>query len=546
MRRLFAKMLEERDPLKTNRPIVEGLGHLQSKYIPKYIDTILRSSSETFPDGLRYEGYKVLSPLEEYLDITHQRSSRQVYEMARSDFYMVELYFRHKDKQITRRLHLPYIREGGLIYLSGTLYQTIPIITDRVISPTATTIFVRLLRDKLIFKRQHHNVYVDGVKRALQVIYGTIYRRDPGNEKMVPTTKAVTTIVHYLLGKYGFTETCKKYLGYVPVVGGDEINDTNYTKDKWVIIKSTGVKPKDYIGKYYTPTNIRLAIEKDKWTPAMQNFVGGFMYLVDNFPEDIVISMLDDTRAWKIIMGYIVFTATYSTARLYTSIDEHFNSVDNYVDEIIKTRLAESGYIVNDFYDVLALVLCNYNDWLINAKNTSGSILNRYVDVLYYILFDITSGIFKINFSLNRVYERKGMITEKDINNMFSTHLSTDCIFSIISSRNGMNLALRVVGYPGDNMYPKITSTLQIQENGDGVRQKKAPTVPISCRYLTGPIIFIGSVLNTPKSMPTPWVKYNWTGHIDPSNGNVHLDKEQAIIADIIDDMLAGHDPLAE
>ena len=143
--------------------------------------------------------------------------------------------------------------------------------------------FVRLLRDKLIFLRCMHSVSIDGV-REKQVMLSGVRSIEIVKKRLGRTTKALPTVPHYLFAKYGFSECFQEVCRFVPVVGTD-ITRENYPESDWVICESssavTKVPPPGFMG--VTPSNIKLAIPRDKWSPLVKSFVAGLYYVIDHF-----------------------------------------------------------------------------------------------------------------------------------------------------------------------------------------------------------------------------------------------------------------------
>ena len=96
---------------------------------------------------------------------------------------------------------------------------------------------------------------IDNVRETVSVTWAKIYRKTESDKRPDRTTKAATSLVHYLIAKYGFYETFENYLGFRPIVGTAEINDRNYNFKDYVIVSSSGVKPKTFIGKILRPYN---------------------------------------------------------------------------------------------------------------------------------------------------------------------------------------------------------------------------------------------------------------------------------------------------
>jgi hypothetical protein len=515
---LFARLLEQHTP-KANPEVMNGLACYYMQYADQYVDKVFRSASASFPKGLEYVGYERCTPYEEFNETTRVRNNKRIFDLAKSDLYMNKYKFVFNGVPLPDRfISLPFVNEAGIFSLGGPMYHITPVLSDKVISPGYESIFVRLLRDKIIFKRCYHSLIVDGIRETTHVIWSQIYRKPKDSNKKVPaTTKALTSIAHYLFAKYGFTETFKKYCGFLPVVGQEDINTNTYNSNEWVICESSQVKPKSFIGEFYQPTNLRLAIPKDRWNNLTKALVVGFFYIVDHFPTRFQPTYLDNISLWMILLGHIVFSGNYGDNKLYTSIHEHFESLDDYVDTIIIQKLGETGYHVKDFYDLLTVIMDNFNNLVVQTEGSNLSMYNKSLEVLYYVLYDITSGIFKVNFKLTKLVSKRPL-TLKDVVETFNKNMRTGAVFGLTSGK----IITESVSYSGDHKYFKITSKVTEQENLPGASRGKARRTVVGVdNYLDISMVEAGSVLFLSKNNPTPTTKINPFVNIELSTGTI-------------------------
>lgn len=537
MDRLFSNLVKQHTP-QVNPLIMNGLAVHYMKKTEEYIHQAIMSASKSLPKGLVYVGYERCNPIEEYEQTTKPKNNKRTFDLARSDIYLVKYKFTFNGEPIDDRyIYLPYVSDGGVITLGGAKMHITPVMSDKVISPGSDNVFVRLLRDKIIFKRSYHNVVVDGVRETTHVVWSRIHRKPMDNKRIPPTTKAQTSAAHYLFAKHGFSYVFQRYCGFVPVVGEDEINTDTYDPKKWVICESAMVKPKTYIGEFYKGSNIRLAIPRDKWDATVKGFVVGFYYVVDHFPDRFKPTYVDNIDLWKILLGHIIFSGLYGENKLFTNITEHYSSLDSYVDGIIIEKLKENNYHIEDFYDLLALLIVNFNSLILNTENNTTSMYGKTLEVLYYVLFDITSSIFKVNFRLNKS-AMKRPLTKKDVNEAFNKNMKPRAIFGLTSGK----IISEAVSYSGDHMYPKITSKITEQESLPGATRGKAKrTVVGEDKHLDVSMIEAGSILYLSKSNPSPTNRLNPFAHIDIQTGTIirnpvlkeTLDATQAILKNI-------------
>jgi hypothetical protein len=516
-----------------NEIIMNGVcGYYLSK-AEDYINDIFKSI-KNYPAGLTYEGYEVCTPQEEVAEISKPKNNKRTYDIAKSSIYLVKYKFNFNGKHLLyKHIYLPYLEDNCLLYLGGTMFQLIPVLSDKVITITHDSIFIRLLRDRLMVKRSYHAILVNGARYMNYVPHCNIYRNT--DDKIPKTTKAATSLAHYVFIKYGFTETFRRFLGFVPIVGEDDINEHTYSSDKFVICTTSGLKPITCIDGYYTPSNIRLAIPKEHWNDKTKSLVLSFFYIVDHFPSRFNARSLDDTRRWAVLLGHIIFSGHYGENVLYDRMLEHFVSLSDYIDPIVAEKLKNAGFIVNDLYELFVIVVLNIRELMSNNKSLN-NVYNKNLEVLYYSLYDITSNIFKAVFSLNRAAVKK-VITERDIVETFNKTIKTGAIFQLSNGK----IVTEVISYSGEHKYIKITSNVNEQETMTGASRSKSKgkrAVVNSSKYISASMVEVGNVLYLSKTNPSPMSRLNPYVNINPVNGDIIRNPKYIEQLDTLDEQL--------
>lgn len=528
----LAKLVDD-CTVKMNPDIVNGIAVKHIQYAETYLNNIIASAAKSFPDGLEYTGCERTTPTEEFNEVTRVRNGKRLYDVARSDLYMIKLYFRFDGKDLPPRyIYLPYVSDGGLMFLSGSRFSMSPVLTDRVISPGINTVFVRLLRDKIIFERLNHSININGLRKQTQVIHAAIYRKSAELKKMQQTTKASTCLVHYLLAKYGWTGMFSKFTGYTPQVFGHDIDLSAYPPSEYVVLSSSKLKPKTFMGQFYTPSDINIVVPLEHWTDTMQALMAGVFYVIDHFPSRISAAHMDNTTLWCVLLGHIIFSGVYGEGRLYEDIQQHFNSLDEYIDTLVVIKLKEIGYDCTDFYDLLVLVIVNHSKWIIEGGDNTHSLYGKELSVLYHVLFDITASIFRTGFRLNKIASKKPAgkkaLSEKEIIETMNKNIRLGRIFSITSGH--INMATSA--YSGDNKFFKFTSVMVPQANASNkttrTKTSKASDGDPSKRLHVS-IADVGSFLNLPKTNPSgaarisPYITLDKNGVVMRSERNREL-----------------------
>jgi hypothetical protein len=509
---------------KINPSIANGLAveHMQEIHVVKYIDSVFRSAAKGFPEGLTYEGCKRCTPQEELNEASRKKgNNKRMYDVARSDLYMMKYMFTYRGEKIDRYMYLPFVGEAGSIFVSGSRFNIVPVLSDRVISVGTNTVFVRLLRDVLTFERVPQNFNANGQREQANVAWAMIYHKSAKMKKIRPTVKAHSTMMHYLFCKYGLMKTFEMFGGCTPVVGGLEINEHTYPADQWVVCSSTQIKPKGFGRGLYEPSNLRIAVRREDYERTMvRNMIGGLFYVVDHFPSRVKPEYvnntdpkyMDNTRTWIILMGHVLFSGSLPEGRLADDVEDHIRSLDEYIDSIVLMKFKEIGIGATDLYQFFAIVIEKISDWLFKASDKVNSLYDKELSILYFVLKDITTEIFKLYFKLKAASKKE--LTKKDIEDRMNKTISTGLIYRITKQHaevaniasSGDNKALKITGW----MIPQSSSSRQ------GGRKDRA-NLDDPTRFLHVSFAEVGGYSNLPKAAPTgdsrisPWVQ------IDPS-----------------------------
>lgn len=551
MNNVLANIIDSTSPF-FNKDVTDGTAKQILAYGPGYLDEIFRSSIKSLAPGipLTYEGYERMSPEEEFRELILSKNSKTVYDIAISDLYVIKYIFSYNGEKIEQPIYMPYADKGNLIRISNTYYNLIPVLSDTVISPSHKEVFVRLLKNKLIFKSIAVNVIVDGVKKPI----GRIIHVDIIDTKKIVTSNnlgkgVVTPIALYILGKYGLRETMRRYAkteDYIVTTG-----DVSKYKDTHTIIEIARVKSIT-VERLYANSDIKFCISKKvKMTPFLENFIYGFLYVFQVLPDaidDFITAyrdniLEDELLHWRILLGKIIYKNVFSLDRIIQDMKDHFDMLEGYLDNLIKAKLQENNTRVDNFFDLLYVIMENYQTWLMINKEYNSDINNRYIDMLYYIFYDVIYGfntaILAINKRASKNKNKSELLGIKEIRKILTSNIKIRLIYGLVKSST-MKLCVQLTETTSDIRYPKITTILEDQSRGVGVKRGSKTTFPESTKTLKGYDIYMGSMLFLSKPAPTPrfrsnlYLKYNITTGklIIPENINKTITK--------LDNMLKG------
>ena len=545
MNNVLASIMDNSTP-KFTKQVVDGNAKDQLEFMPAYLDSIFRSSLKSLSPkvNLKYLGWRKCTPEEEFQKMVLTDNTKSQYDIASSDIYLVEYTFEFEGRQFSRYIYLPYANDANLIHISGTKYHIVPVLSDTVISPSHKELFVRLLKNKLIFKSHLRNFVKDGRKEPAHVVYTNIIENNKGTKE--PADKMLTSLAVYILGKYGFKESIRKYANRDDVIVTDQ--DVTNLRDTYHVYESTKSKPKQLRGLGYLGHNLKILVPKDNPPNLfLENFIYGIIYTMDILPDDAIdcVNVInsgklnDEILFWRLTLGKISYKATTSIMTMRDNIQEHYDTLEGYMDNLIQDKLAEKGVEIDNFFSLLALILGNFNTWLINSKEFNYDLSNRYIDVLYYLAYDIILGFNKVIIGINKRASKKDTVSLEEIQKLFGLELTSKKIFGLVKS-SATNITMMLADSVGDIKYPKITSTLEDQSRGNGVRRGSKTQFPESTKTLKGQDLVLGSLLFLTKVAPSPRFKVNMFFNYDPKTGRPLIPEDIDNTVKKLDTLLRG------
>lgn len=501
MDNLLFDLVAEKTP-KFNYVLTEGLAVQHLQFVEGYVDRQWRTAEKDFPIELRYIDYKRCTPNEEYAEETRRLTNQSTYELARSDLYTVKYLFTYGGEELDPLyIKLPFVTDAGLIMLRGSTFSISPVLADKAISIDSNKIFIPLNRDKLTFERQIHPFMRNGEREVSYVIYSQIYHLTPKDKRIASKSpiRGKTTLVHYLLAKYGLDAMFGMYANVDVKVGMPaEINPETYNPDEWMICSSTMLKPpRDVRTKFYVASPIRLAIRKSDYNLTTAGLIAGFFYVVDRFPDRVLPEYVNETRLWRVLMGYLLWGGGMNEGKLADSVVDHLRSLDGYLDGEAKTYLQEDGILCEDLYGLFFEIIDTFTHRITQSNSQVASMYGKRLMILRYVMKDVTNAINKFMFKMNT--SKKKPLLKQDVVKQMRKILKWDLIMSM----NRDHGEVSSVSAPGDNKWHKITSALVLQADSSGGQGKSRATANDPSRHLHASIAEVGSFIAMGKSDPT-------------------------------------------
>lgn len=495
----LAEYIAETSP-KLNPVLADGLAVTYLPRAEEYLKTVFNTIQKTYPEGLVFRGSRRCTPAEEYVESIHprkarlggKRQSRYTLETARSDLFLVRYDFEYMGQPLKPiYIFLPFVGDGGRITLAGSQFVISPTLSDRVFSIGENSIFVRLIRDKLTIRRRSGHYKANQVvplagddcihvpyRETYQFMYSSIHHKQSaksksGSEK-TQSSRPETTLTHYLFCKYGVRETFRRF-AQCEIGLGVDLTEENFPPEQWVICSSQGLAP-PYIGKApWAPPQVKIAIPLKAYTTKVRSMVTSMFYVLDHFPGAVADCkpgddhVIDDYRTWRSILGMIISGPDTLFIKLLNEMDNHIESLDDYIDAIMRGKLKQLGLEINDFYEFCDLINENFNKWILRDADKVHSMHDKEMSILYNVLIDITSEIFKSAYKIKATASTKKPMTSTEIETILAKHLKKGLIYSLRNTHPEVS----TIAYSGDNKVFKVTTTVIPQSSTGGKGGKK-------------------------------------------------------------------------
>lgn len=486
---------------KMSKEMMTGICYVRLNSAIDYIDNFIRySCHDKTNTNLKYLGYEELTPRDE-IKFLFGKKQRAIHDIAENDMYLVKFLFQYGDEPAPREyfFYLPYLHKGNILRLSGNRFLVMPTLADKVVSIGDRVIFINILTAKYNFIRTQHTVTVNGSYQPVPVIVSELYKNQV--KKYTDTTKALSTVIHYLLSNYGYTKTMKTLLGYVPRVVYD------CPESEGTVIETTGLAPKGYVGDkaLYKKTNIKFVLEGKDVDKHALYCVGNVMYVLDNFPDRITIDQMDNPHMWQRLMGEIIHSGNCGLGYLTEKMLAHFKDLNSKFDVITTRKLRDVDVDATTLMQLLVSIFQNFNTWILHSDSRSVYGSKSY-EVESFVLSNLTSRITRTLLDINKEELRiDGVALDRNtVDKIFKKYFTTRAIFSLRKEK----MYVTSIDYSGDHLYFKNTSMVVKQES-DFVNTSNPESNTSERAKLTASMATVGSILGLSKKNPIPLIRLN-------------------------------------
>lgn len=412
--------------------------------------------------GIFYSGITRVCPLEFYTEITRSSSATKEFENAKNSFFGVRVNFEPwvdpktgiKYDLKCPLMFLPYTNEYDDIYIRNSLYNAQFVLAERgpcVDGENEKTIFVSVLGYKFKVTKEMHtfkriNIYGKNVvdSSITMKLPATRFYNSRNSRKVTSKRTPLPLMTWYVFGKYGFTESMRRY-GECDFV----INDLETVlkecppSEGWEIYSNNDfVHPKAFnrdISTMIDPVIAIRPIKGDNISNLGMQIAGSFLFMMGVFANMYDLSRLDDPDYWRLLIGKcsINLPAKTSDETYMRQMVEHFSSVEEYADARTLTRYRNNSIDVNDTYELFNWIVINYSH-LIRTYNPA-NMLHKELACKEFLLENIIHSANDFRYKL----KNKSNISQNVINREIDTHFR---LFGIDKSLRENNVSLEQTG----------------------------------------------------------------------------------------------------
>lgn len=520
---------------KFNKRVAEGFVMKEVAAVIPYVNNLILSAANDFPPGLVYIGMERVSPEEEYDQRVHKKN--KTYDISKSTVFAVKLKFEYMGEPLRDYyLLLPYLEDGGTLTISGSTFTVTPVLIDKAYSVGIDSIFLYVNKNKLTFKQLAHNYYENGVRSSAFVVTTDMYRGRNSSklkfDQLRNTHKMALLPIHYLLARDGVSGVFKRYFDAEVVIGPeDEITEELYDTSVWTICNSIGVKPPRFRVKYYKPSNVAIAIKNSDLDIVTRSAIAGVFYIIDHYPDRVKPEFADDPKLWYHLLALTIKPDVSQETVCIDKLDDHFRSLETFIDSQVKSTLADSNVYVDDIFDVLVDVIKTYSDRINITTEQLSSMYDKRLVILRYLLQGVRNMIFNMGFDLQSLKNSKKEYSKNDIDKIILARIKTTEI--LMANRNP---EVNSISNPTDNMVPTMTLPVKQQTSMAGTKKGASPKFTPALA-LSASIAEVGNLTSdakddfTGRSRLNPYVTLDDDGTVirNPELSEI-IDKTQAAI----------------
>jgi len=476
---------------------------LEPQYLLNYITRRCQAIFNNTNYGLEFVKVERCTA-QETINFLLSKSDKE-YDISKSSMYLARFTFKAGKSMLTAYTNLPYIVDEIFIYISGTPYTVVPVLSDKCISPGIRSVFVRYLKNKMNIANIKYNILRDKIIKDV-----VIPHTEPLTGKRLTQAPKVP-ILWYLISRYGVTETLRqihdcevlilddkrvqsyrdnpKYTVYSTVYGDHPTIRSVSTNQKGQRVRTLrDTRLSQYTQRYKfvnggfkdrAPTRIHFAVKNKDATTLMDQTMASLFYILDIMPDikpkDIlnrsVIEHILTVTLFKEPGKNDISSMRKKLIDKLATLDGH---VDKYMQETLKSEFGDTlkeDFSSDGFYKIMKVIFIRHKVWSESSRHIIANVTDKRFEILDYLTVPLFTKLNKMNFTLTQATANKGVKPDVfALSKALTKYLTLSIMYAI---RMNTPSCTRIT-YAGDNKYFKYTSTLHLQVNATSATGNKS------------------------------------------------------------------------
>lgn len=355
---------------------------------PDFPALILKEGCKLVNADVEFMDYKILNPEDRVkfeLRSGGGKTSRAKVPLTVSHLRLIQYRVRFGDQYVYTKLYTPYMYED-MLHIKGKRSMVRKVILEktfgRVNEKNRDGVSVSPIRVNLTYNRRE-------TFRAASYITGSFYTHFVVTARMhngtVRNKICEPTIIGYMLAKFGFDETVKRFgLSKKDILFVSEIGqDTN--KFEYFAAKKFNDRVEEGPGLFLKVKHTLLADDQSL------KFIINLLYILSFFQiqtiENVYVAdeWSNHLSIWKVILGFVT-SEDRVEPKAYSNAEAHIRSVDYFIDPITRNRFNTFGIPIEDIYDLLVYTFIHIDSMMVN--NLAQDLYNSRLDVSNGILVE--------------------------------------------------------------------------------------------------------------------------------------------------------------
>lgn len=374
---------------------------------PEFPALVFREGFKFVNSDLELVDYEIMSPEERVkyeLMSGPSKTTRAKIPLTVSHLRLVRYRVRFGDQYLYTNLYTPYMFDD-MLHVRDKRSMVRKVILEKTFSRVdegdKDGLSVSPIRVNLTFNRRR-------TFRVASYVTGDFYTHFIVSARLfhgtIRSKICETTIVHYMLAKFGFTKTLTKF--------GISKSDVSFVGD---VGQDTDLydyfAAKPYDEKVEAGPGLFLRVKRTLLAEDQtRKFIVNLMYVLSFFKiQNLENVYVEQGSIWKVILGIIILEDK-AEPKAYSNAETHLKSVDFFIDPLTRRRFNNFGVAIDDIYDLLVYIFIHIDAFMVN----------NLVQDLYNSRLDVSNGILVKSFA-ERIFKsiyflaKKSNITLSDV-----------------------------------------------------------------------------------------------------------------------------------